>query len=143
MTDHIKTNNFWETNIKTRILKFDISDHFLVFLISKTTFTNSETYIKWRNRNSEALQEFKQILSLVDWDSVTKLQDVNATYNHNLFLEIKIKNKTLNSPWVKQVFKVLPKENKNYLKSFSKKKQNQWKKIQDTSSIIQNTEQEI
>ena len=118
MTDHIKTNNFLETNIKTRILKFDISDHFLVFLISKTTFTNSETYIKWRNRNSEALQEFKQILSLVDWDSVTKLQDVNATYNHNLFLEIKIKNKTLNSPWVKQVFKVLPKENKNYLKSF-------------------------
>ena len=36
--------------------------------------------------NKKTLQEFKQMLSLVDWDSVTKLQDVNAAYNP--FLEI-------------------------------------------------------
>ena len=42
------------------------------------------TFIKRRNINSEALQEFKQMLSLVDWDSVTKLQDANAAYNRVL-----------------------------------------------------------
>ena len=36
------------------------------------------------NINSEALQEFKQILVLVDWNSVTKLQDDNAAYNKTL-----------------------------------------------------------
>ena len=36
------------------------------------------------NINSEALQEFQQILVLVDWNSVTKLQDDNAAYNKTL-----------------------------------------------------------
>ena len=109
--NHINTNNFPETDLKTGILKSDISDYFPVFLISKTTEADkhsAETFVKRRNINSEALQEFKQILSLVDWDPVTKPQDANAVYNRSLgtfsglgdiaFLEqkIKIKNKTLN-----------------------------------------------
>ena len=31
--------------------------------------------------NKKTLQEFKQMLLLVDWDSVTKLQGVSAAYN--------------------------------------------------------------
>ena len=31
--------------------------------------------------NKKTQQEFKQMLLLVDWDSVTKLQDVSAAYN--------------------------------------------------------------
>ena len=35
--DQININSFPETDIKTGILKTDISDHFLIFLVSKTT----------------------------------------------------------------------------------------------------------
>ena len=80
-------SNFLKTDIKGGILKADISDHFTLFLISMTTRTNKKsamTFIKRRNINSETLQEFKQMLSLVDWDAVTKLQDVNAAYNRVL-----------------------------------------------------------
>ena len=35
--DHINTNNFLETYIKAGILKIYISEHFTIFLISKTT----------------------------------------------------------------------------------------------------------
>ena len=74
-------SNFLKTDIKAGMLKTDISDHFTLFLISMTTRTNKKsamTFIKRRNINSETLQEFKQMLSLVDWDSVTKLQDANV-----------------------------------------------------------------
>ena len=65
----MNTNNYLETDIKTGISKSDISDHFPVFLISKTTRADkysAETFMKRENINSEALQEFKQILSLVN-----------------------------------------------------------------------------
>ena len=57
--------------------------------------------------NSETLQEFNEILSLVDCDTATELQDANVAYNRFLgsfsrpydltFLKqgIKIKNKTV------------------------------------------------
>ena len=79
--DHINTNNFLETDIKTRLLKSDISDHFPVIPISKTTRADkhsTETFIKLRNINSKAIQQFKQILSFFDWHFVTKLPDANA-----------------------------------------------------------------
>ena len=39
------------------------------------------TFMKQRNENSEALKELKlMLLLLVDWDSVTKLEDFNAAY---------------------------------------------------------------
>ena len=66
------------------------------------------------------------MLSLVDWDSVTKLQDGNEAYN--LFLEIFSRLYDI----AKKTFKVLLKGNKKYAKSFlkkKKKKQNQWGKI--------------
>ena len=111
----MNTNNYLETDIKTGISKSDISDHFPVFLISKTTRADkysAETFMKRENINSEALQEFKQILSLVNQGSVAKLQDVNAASNRFLELfsrlydiafseqKIKIKNKALNSLWI-------------------------------------------
>ena len=47
--DHINTNNLLETDIKTGILKTDISGHFPVFLIPKTARANkhrAETFKK-------------------------------------------------------------------------------------------------
>ena len=81
---HINTNDDVETDIKTGILKSDISDCFPVFLISKTTSAskhNAETFINRWKINSEALQKSKQTLSLVYWGSVNKLQDANTTYS--------------------------------------------------------------
>ena len=49
MTGKINANNFPETDIKAGTIKSDIPDHFLVFLISKTTRTgkhSTETFIK-------------------------------------------------------------------------------------------------
>ena len=49
ITDKINTNNFLETDIKTSIIKSDISDHFPLFLIFKTTGNDkpsTETFIK-------------------------------------------------------------------------------------------------
>ena len=85
--DHIKTNNLLETDIKTGILKTDISEHFPVFLFPKTVSANkhrAEAFIKRQDIKSEALQEFKQMLPLMDWDSATKPQDVNAAYSRSL-----------------------------------------------------------
>ena len=56
------------------------------------------------------------MLSLVDWDSVTKLQDGNEAYN--LFLEIFSRLYDI----AKKTFKVLLRETKNMLKAFEKKK---------------------
>ena len=56
------------------------------------------------------------MLSLVDWDSVTKLQDGNEAYN--LFLEIFSRLYDI----AKKNFKVLLRETKNMLKAFEKKK---------------------
>ena len=64
MTGKINANNFPKTDIKAGTIKSDIPDHFLVFLISKTTRTgkhSTETFIKWQNINSETPQEFKEI----------------------------------------------------------------------------------
>ena len=56
------------------------------------------------------------MLSLVDWDSVTKLQDGNEAYN--LFLEIFSRLYDI----AKKTFKVLLKGNKKYAKKLLKKK---------------------
>ena len=78
------------------------------------------------------------MLSLVDWDSVTELQDPNAAYNQFLEIffglyditfpeqKIRIKNKTLNSPWITNGRQMSRKrEQKSYEKFLKKKKQNQ------------------
>ena len=60
--NHTNTSSFLETDIKTRISKTDISDHFRVFLISMTTRTDKQsalTSTKRQNISSEALQDFK------------------------------------------------------------------------------------
>ena len=56
-------------------------------LISKPARAEKQstlTFIKRGNIYSEALQEFKQMLPLVDWDSVTKLEHAYEAYNRDL-----------------------------------------------------------
>ena len=62
-------------------IKSDIPNHFLVFLISQTKRDDkrvAEIVIEQWNTNSETLQEFKKMLSLIDWEVVIKPQDTNA-----------------------------------------------------------------
>ena len=68
-------------------------------------------FIKQCNINCEVLQEFRQMLPLVDWDSVTILQDSNVACKRILEVfsgffdivfpkqDIKSNDKTLKRPW--------------------------------------------
>ena len=70
-----------------------------------------ELFIKRWNINSEVLQEFKQMLLLVDWDCVTTLQNSKVACNRVLEIfsgfydivfpkqNIKIRDKTLKRSW--------------------------------------------
>ena len=87
--------------------------------------------------NREILQEFKQMLLLVDWDSVTILQDSKVACNSVLevfsgFCDIafpkqntKLKIKYLKDPGNQKAFKGVPKKSKNYTKMSCKKKRKQ------------------
>ena len=69
-------------------------------------------------------------MTLVDWDSVTKVQDANAAYNRFLKFfsglcdiafpeqKVKIKNKTLNSPWMSKGLQSSSKRKYIYTKIF-------------------------
>ena len=85
-----------------------------MFLFSKTTRAHKQSaylFIKRRNINSELLQEFKQMLLLVDWDFVTILQNSKVACNRVLEIfsgfydiafpkqNIKIRDKTLKRSW--------------------------------------------
>ena len=72
---------------------------------------SAEPFIKRSNINPEVLQEFKQMLLLVDWDSVTILQNSKVACNRVLEIfsgfydivfpkqNIKIRDKTLKRSW--------------------------------------------
>ena len=80
---HRNTNNFLKTDVKTEIIKSYISDCFPLSLIFNTAMTDNhrlETFIKRWKRNIQILQE----PALVDWDFVTKLQNVNTAYKRFL-----------------------------------------------------------
>ena len=81
------------------------------------------------------------MLLLVDWDSVTILQNSEVACNRVLEIfsglydiafpkqNIKIRDKTLKRSWKSKSFKAVPKEKKHYTKRLCKKKQNQCRKI--------------
>ena len=105
------------------MLKSDISDH----------FHSHETFIKRRNIDTEATQEYRQILSLVHCDFITKLLDANAAFRI-VFPEQKVKTKikTHNSPWITKSLQRSSKRKQKFIQKVNeRKKQNQGRKIQD------------
>ena len=80
------------------------------------------------------------MLLLVDWDSVTILQNSKVACNRQFCNKTsKLETKHLKDPGNQKAFKGVPKENKNYTKRSCKKKQNQC----SIRNIIRNTEEEI
>ena len=71
----------------TGILKTDISDHFPIFTISvKHRLDSSDKKITIRKRiiNADSIQEFRDILSEVDWENLYSTSNRNDAYEYFL-----------------------------------------------------------
>ena len=71
--DHIITNSYLSSKLKTGIIKTDISDHFPIFLVSETpdisTYPSTTTIFK-RYINDKSIKQFNLLLNEVNWDNV-------------------------------------------------------------------------
>ena len=74
--------------IKTAIVKTDISDHFPIIFATKNKIDAeiTEQYIFKRNISDQSIDKFKQKLRNIDWNNIKILQNVNDAYSK--FLEI-------------------------------------------------------
>ena len=117
--DHIFTNTFYNTSLKTGIITTDVTDHFPIYFANNKININlysKETTFHKRIINTTNINIFKTQLSEIDCNDVISLKDPNVYPNvsYNVFLtkfsevyneifpitEIKIKTKTLLSPWM-------------------------------------------
>ena len=107
--------NIFNTNLKTGVIKTDVSDHFPIFFIDSDNDITSypqETIFKKRIITDTKINNFRTRLSNINWSDVLKLKNPNDSYNlfikifSKLYVEffplktIKIKKKSLLSPWM-------------------------------------------
>ena len=126
------TNTIIDSEVQSGIIKTDISDHFAVFALMRTSLVQpnlKKTFIK-RDINEDGIKYFKSILNSVDWDLITQTTAPDSSYN--IFLDkfiklyeiafperkVEIKQKNLTSPWITRG-----------LKKSSKKKQRLYDKL--------------
>ena len=111
--DHILTNASLNKQIKTGIIKSEISDHFPILLITDR-ITSSKIINKWTLRykrtNTATKENFKSILAIKTWDYVKEIDNSNKAYSKFLYdssslykegfpkLEIKIKQNKASVP---------------------------------------------
>ena len=91
--DHIFTNIIIDNiEIKTAIVKTDISDHFPIIFAtkSKTGAEIPEQYIFKPNVSDQPINKFKQKLRNIDWNNIKILQNVNDAYSkfRQIFLSL-------------------------------------------------------
>ena len=113
--DHIITNSFLTNEIKTGIIKTDVSDHFPIFLIcDKFNFDGCpvNNFIFKRYINDTSLQHFENSLNSINWYKIQKINCPNEAYDEFLKtfsscyevsfpkVKIKIKSKSFLSPWI-------------------------------------------
>ena len=113
--DHIFTNSVTNTEIKSAIIKADISDHFPILFVAKVNVDVSirtEQYILKRNICDQSIKKIKQKLRDVIWDDIKITDSVNHSYNRflQIFLslynecfpkiKIKLKPQKLFRPWI-------------------------------------------
>ena len=87
LIDHILTNDFLDTASSTGIVKSDISDHFLIFLITSAQYLDNiqnKTTIRKREINEKSRQYFMEILNKVNWKHLYSLTDTNLAYEYFL-----------------------------------------------------------
>ena len=115
--DHVLTNTIIDSEVQSGIIKTDISDHFAVFALMRTSLVQpnlKKTFIK-RDINEDSIKYFKSILNSVDWDLITLItQTTTPDSSYNIFLDkfiklydiafperkVEIKQKNLTSPWI-------------------------------------------
>ena len=121
----------------TDILKTDISDHFPISTISvKHRLDSSDKKVTIRNRiiNAKSIQEFRYILSEVDWENLYSTSNPNDAYEY--FLKVfsgiydlafplktfSVKRKTLQNPWMTKGFLKSSKRKQKLYEKFVKKR---------------------
>ena len=113
--DHILTNSFIDTTIKTGIIKSDVSDHFPICLFipsEKVSVENEIVYIYKIIINDETIEAFTQNLyenSLNDAENIRNPNDASSIFlekfrtmydKHFPLKKIKLKTKDFKSPWI-------------------------------------------
>ena len=144
--DHIITNSFLTNEIKTGIIKTDVSDHFPIFLIcDKFNFDGCpvNNFIFKRYINDTSLQHFENSLNSINWYKIQKINCPNEAYDEFIKtfsscyevsfpkVKIKIKSKSFLSPWItKGLIKSSKKKQKlynNFLKHKTYKNEKKYK----------------
>ena len=137
LIDYIITNSFTDQENLTGILKTDISDHFLIFTISmKHRHDSGDKKVTIRKRiiNAESIQEFRDVLSEVDWGNLYSISNPSNAYEYflkvfsgiyNLAFPLKaisVNRKTLQNPWMTKGLLQSSKRKQKLHKKFVKKK---------------------
>ena len=83
--DHIVTNAFLNKQIKTGIIKTEISDHFPIFLITdpitSNEIENKRTLLYKRAINTATKENFRNILARKTLDYINEIDNPNETYS--------------------------------------------------------------
>ena len=135
--DHILTNSFIDTTIKTGIIKSDVLDHFHICLFipsEKVSVENEIVYIYKRIITNETIKAFTQNLYENNLNDIESICNPNVAYS--IFLEkvctmydkhfpskkIKLKTKDLKSPCITARIKVFKSEATALYKVLEKQK---------------------
>ena len=113
--DHMLTNSIIKIEIKSAIIKADISDHFPILFATKVkpdVNIKTEQHILKRNISDQSIKKFKQKFRDVTWDDIKIFDSVIHSYDRFLqiflspynecFPKIKIKLKPQKDfrPWI-------------------------------------------
>ena len=125
------------------IIKNEISDHFRIFLITdpitSSEIKNKRTFHFKRTINTATKEKFKSVLARRTWDYIKEIDNPNEAYSKFLYdfsslyeeafpkLEIKIKQKSLISPWIIKGIMKFPNKNKNFTTNFLNREQKKMK----------------
>ena len=87
--DHMFTNSIINTEIKSAIIKADISNHFPILFVAKVKVDvniKTEQYILKHNISDQSIKKFKQKFCDDAWDDIKIFDSVNHSYDR--FLQI-------------------------------------------------------
>ena len=113
LLDSIFRNCVFETSVKKGIIKTSISDHFAIFAVIKSSNekTKKQKITKKTFFNNKNKESFKQDLQEINWEELNILNCTNTLYKHvtvnsNIcdknfsLIEIEVKLKDLQTPWI-------------------------------------------
>ena len=144
LIDYIITNSFMDQENLTGISKTDIFDHFPIFTVSvKHRLDSSDKKVTVRKRiiNADSIQEFRDILSEVDWGNLNSISNPNGAYEY--FLKVfsgiydlafplktfSVKRKTLQNPWMTKGLLKSSKRKQKLYEKFVKKRSPRYENI--------------